>query len=242
MEANPPALPEFVARDSRWLAGNLQYGALLRMPGLRPMGRWQLLQAMLLFAGAPLYAAMFALAVANAVAGGGDAPSRARVVALAAAWSLTLYGPKLLGYLEVLVSRAKRARYGGGARFAAGVACEIVFTLLLDAPMTLTKTFALIRVLSDRKPAWLPQNRRARRVGWIEAARMLWPHTLAGILAFTLLASASWFAAAIAAPFAGGLLVAIPLCVWSSGPTVSAWLRRLGIAATPEEIQAGCSS
>ncbi len=41
-EENPPALPEFLRRDTRWLAGNLQYRHLLLRPGLRPMGRWQL--------------------------------------------------------------------------------------------------------------------------------------------------------------------------------------------------------
>jgi membrane glycosyltransferase len=43
-EANPPALPEFLRRELRWLAGNLQYRHLLRLPGLRPMGRWQLIR------------------------------------------------------------------------------------------------------------------------------------------------------------------------------------------------------
>ena len=61
-EATPPALPEFLRRDSRWLAGNLQYRHLLFRPGFRPMGRWQLVQAILLFAAAPLYVAMLALA------------------------------------------------------------------------------------------------------------------------------------------------------------------------------------
>ncbi len=48
-EANPPALPEFLRRELRWLAGNQQYRHLLRLPGLRPIGRWQLLQAILMF-------------------------------------------------------------------------------------------------------------------------------------------------------------------------------------------------
>jgi membrane glycosyltransferase len=102
--------------------------------------------------------------------------------------------------------------------------------------MTLTKTFALIRVLLGARPAWLPQNRDARRVGWGEAARMLWPHTLAGLVAFAALASVSWSAVAIAAPFAGGLLVAVPLAVVSAAPGPSDWLRAHQVAATPEEL------
>ena len=67
-EANPPALPEFLRRDARWLAGNLQYRHLLRMKGFAPMGRWQLAQAILLFAGASLYTAMLLLAAVMAAA------------------------------------------------------------------------------------------------------------------------------------------------------------------------------
>jgi membrane glycosyltransferase len=33
MEGNPPALPEFMARDERWAAGNMQYLQLIRSPG-----------------------------------------------------------------------------------------------------------------------------------------------------------------------------------------------------------------
>ncbi len=234
-ERNPPALVEFVARDARWLAGNLQYAALLGMSGLRPMGRWQLAQAILLFAGAPLYLAMFALAVVNAATGGSDALPRGQLVMLAAAWSIVLYGPKLLGYVQVLLSRAARTRYGGGVRFATGAAAEIVFTLLLDAPMTVLKATALGRVLLGRTAAWLPQNRVARAVSWGEAGRILWLPTWLGALAFAVLAHVSGFAAAVAVPFAGGLLAAMPLAVLSAHSGFSRTLARLGIAATPEE-------
>ena len=66
-EANPPALPEFMRRELRWLAGNFEYRHLLRMPGLRPMGRWQLVQAILLFGCTPFYLT-FLLAAAWAAA------------------------------------------------------------------------------------------------------------------------------------------------------------------------------
>jgi membrane glycosyltransferase len=235
-ERNPPAFPEFLARDGRWLAGNLQYGRLLLAPGFAPMGRWQLLQAILLFVGAPLYVAMLLL-VAVAVARGETAEvPQGRVAALALAWTLTLYAPKLLGYAQVLLSRSERARYGGLARFALGAATEIAFTLLLDAPAQLSKTFALIRVGAGARAGWAPQNRGARGVSWGEAARLFWPHTLVGIGVFSALAAGSWGAALWAAPFAGGLLTAIPFCVLTADPGVSRWLRRHRVAATPEEL------
>ena len=41
-----------------------------------------------------------------------------------------------------------------------------------------------------------------------------------------------------ALPFAGGLLGAIPFCVATADPAVSAWLRRHRLAAIPEELPA----
>ena len=115
-EANPPALPEFLRRELRWLAGNMQYWHLLRLPGLRPMGRWQLVQAILLFAGTPLYL-LFLLAAATAAATDRtSAFPTAPALALTAAWLGALYAPKLLGYAEVALSPDKRRRYGGLAR------------------------------------------------------------------------------------------------------------------------------
>jgi membrane glycosyltransferase len=235
-EQNPPALPEFFRRDERWMAGNLQYRHLLTDPGFRPMGRWQLVQAILLFATAPLLPVMLALASVDVALGGGAATPNGALLALGAAWLGVLYAPKLLGYLELLALPARRARYGGARNLLLGVLAETAFTLLLDAVAPVHKTLVLIRLALGSGPGWLPQNRGDRGVGWGEAARLLWPHTLFGVSVFALLAAGSWSAVLWALPFAGGLLVAIPFCVLTADPRLSAWLRRRGIAAVPEEL------
>ena len=130
MEGNPPALPEFLARDQRWGAGNMQYFSLLRLPGMTWMGRWQLAQAILLFAGAPLWVAVLVFSAVNAAAGGAtDKPALA--LTMFATWA-ALHAPKLLGYAQVLLRPALAAGYGGRAAFARGAALEIGFTTLLD--------------------------------------------------------------------------------------------------------------
>ncbi|HEX3348486.1 MAG TPA: glucans biosynthesis glucosyltransferase MdoH [Acetobacteraceae bacterium] len=235
-EANPPTLPEFLRRDERWMAGNLQYRHLLAMPGLRPLGRWQLLQAILLFSGGPCYTAMLALAAVGIATTGAVHVPAGRLLALALAWPAAVYAPKWLGDAEVLLSRRRRASYGGAGRFLAGVAAETVFTLLLDAIALPHKTLGMTRLALGVRAGWAPQNRRARGVGWREAARMFWPHTLFGIAALVLLATGSRAAALWLLPFVAGLPLAIPFCVLTSSGTVSAWLRRRGIAAIPEEI------
>ena len=236
-EANPPALPEFLARDARWLAGNLQYLHMLRLPGLAPMGRWQLVQAILLFAGAPLYTVFLLVAAIEAARGGSVPMGPAAAVTLL--WLGFLYAPKLLGYAEVLLKPAERARYGGGRQFLLGAGIEILFALLLDAIGTVNKTLVMIRLVLGAGGGWAPQNRAARGVGWAEATRMLWPHTLVGFLSFAGFALGGWVPVLWAFPVAGGLLVAIPLCVCTADPRFGAWLRAKKIAALPEEFFSG---
>ena len=235
-EANPPALPEFMRRELRWLAGNFEYRHLLTMPGLRPMGRWQLVQAILLFACTPFYLP-FLLATAWAaatdpVSGFPSGPA----LTTTAIWAGALYAPKLLGYLEVLLSEPKASRYGGRARFLASAILEIVFTLLMDAINTFAKTVTTIRIALGMRAGWYPQNRMDRGVSWWEAARLLWPQTVLGILVFAGLNQAGWTAVVWAVPFAGGLVVAIPFCVVTSLPDIGNWLRRARLAAIPEEL------
>jgi membrane glycosyltransferase len=235
-EVFPPALPEHLGRELRWLAGNMQYGHLLRLNLLRPMGRWQLVQAILLFAGAP-FCVLFLLGAATAAATDrASAFPAGAALTLTLAWSGALYAPKLLGYLEVLISRTKRARYGGAARFLAGVLAETVFTLTYDAIGPLSKTVAIVRLVLGARPGWAAQNRFDRGVGWAEAARLCWPHTLLGIAVFTAFACAGGRAVLWALPFAGGLLVAVPFAVLTADQRLGRWLRRNGIAAVPEEI------
>ena len=110
--------------------------------------------------------------------------------------------------------------------------------LLMDAIAQLHKTLAILRLALGRKPGWLPQNRADRGVSWAEATRLFWPHTLVGLATFAAFAQAGMPAILWAAPFAGGLPLAIPFCVLTANPKFSAWLRHHQIAAIPEELNA----
>ena len=235
-EANPPTLPEFLRRELRWLAGNLQYRHLLRLPGLRLMGRWQLVQAILLFTGSPLYL-LFLLAAAAAAATDATSPfPAAPALALTVAWLGALYAPKLLGYAEVALSPDQRQRYGGLARLACGAAAEIGFTLLLDAVSAVAKAGAMVRLAFGAHSGWTPQNRNDRGVPWGEAARLLWPQTVLGVLVFAGFAAAGWTATLWALPLAGGLLAAIPLAVLTADRRLGRWMRAKLVVAVPEEL------
>lgn len=234
-EENPPALPEFLLRELRWMEGNLQYRSLMALPGLRPLGRWQLAQAMLMFFGAPLYLLIFELGALAAALG--ERVDAGWALATVLASMLALHSPKLLGYVQVSLSPKLRARYGGAFRFVCGVMSELVFSLLLDPISLFSKTLAMARLGLGAGQGWTPQNRADRRVTWRESTRLLWPHTLFGALMLSGYAAGSWVAALWALPLAGGLLIAVPFCVLASSERVSRILQQRGIAAIPEELR-----
>lgn len=239
LEANPPAMPEFLRRDERWGAGNMQYFRLFGLPGLTRLGQLQLVQAILLFLGAPLYALALALAALNAVTGGGaDTPMGALALAILA-HGLCYFAPKFAGYAQALAQRRVAGSYGGRAAFARGALAEALFMQLFEPLSTLNKAIFLAALPFGARTGWLPQNRADRGVAWTDAARLLWPHTLLGLAASAAFAATSGAALALALPFTLGPVLAIPLCVLSADPGVSAWLRRRGIAATPEELRGG---
>ncbi|MBP0464164.1 glucans biosynthesis glucosyltransferase MdoH [Roseomonas sp. PWR1] len=234
-EGNPPTFGDFVTRDLRWAGGNMQYLALLRLPGQTWMARWQLVQAILLFLGAPLWCAILLLAAANALTGGGAAtPTLALVALLAAGWACH-YAPKLAGYAEMLAKPALAARYGGRGAVARGAAAEILFTTLMEPARLMAQSLFLVALPFGLKVGWVPQNRADRGVAWEDAARQFWPPTLAGVLLTIGFAAASPLALLLAAPVLASLLLAIPFAVVTADADFSARLRAAGLCALPEE-------
>ncbi|MGA7806599.1 glucans biosynthesis glucosyltransferase MdoH, partial [Bradyrhizobium sp.] len=60
-EENPPTLIEFIRRDLRWCQGNMQYWRFLTLPGLKPVSRYQLVLAILMFIGSPAWIGLLVL-------------------------------------------------------------------------------------------------------------------------------------------------------------------------------------
>jgi len=174
-EANPPALPEFMRRELRWLAGNFEYRHLLRMPGLRPMGRWQLIQAILLFGCSPFYL-VFLLASVWAAATDTTSPFPFwPALATTLIWAGALYAPKLLGYLEVMSSRTKRSLMVARRVAERDRIGNDIHAVTGPRSTCWPKPRPTIRIAFGSRPRWTVQNRTARGVTWAEAAVLLWP-------------------------------------------------------------------
>ena len=239
-EENPASLLEFIRRDLRWCQGNMQYWHLLGLPGLRPVSRYQLVFAILMFLGSPAWIALLILGTLAVAA----APNPADLIrpdagaALFAATLLMWVSPKLATFLDVLTRPKERWSFGGTLRFLASSLCETIFSLLLAPIMWFGHTLFLARLPFRRTVGWASQMRDDHAVPLGLACRALWPHTLVGVGTIALLAATHPAAIVYALPLAAGLALSIPLAVITARPAVGAALLRAGIGRLPEETAA----
>jgi membrane glycosyltransferase len=236
-EENPPTMLEFAQRDIRWCQGNMQYVRLLDLPGLYPMSRFQLVWAILMFAGIPAWTLMIALLPVTAWQAQGIAGFPATLAIGLYITFFTMYlMPKIAGLLDAMLTRGGVKRYGGWLRFAAGAAIEMAFSFLQGAVSTIRTSIFMIGLLFGKSVVWGGQARDAQRLSWTAAAWTLWPQTLFGILvcgALLLIAPAVfWWSL----PLTAGYLLAIPFAVLTAHPAFGRALQRLGLCGIPEDF------
>ena len=211
-ESHPPTLPDYLVRDVRWAAGNMQYRHLLRRPDLGPLGRLQMLQAILHYGLTPFWFAMLPLAALNAALLLTDTA----LVLTVGGWGVQ--GPNLRGSADVVLGPALGGACGGAARFARSCVQEIGATLVLDPVIAAHKSWAVLGLALGRRVGWAGQVREGHAIGWPAGWRLFWPHTAAGLAILGLFGSASGFAGLASLPFAAGLVLSVPFAVLTSVP------------------------
>lgn len=236
-EENPPTLTEFIRRDQRWCQGTLQYGYFLFTPGLKPVSRFQLAFAMLMFLGSPAWIGLLitgtlALA-ATPVPADFIRPDagRALLVIILVMW----FAPKIATVIDVLTRPQLRRNFGGTARFLSSVLTETVFFILLSPIMWVCHTLFLAGLPFGRVIGWIGQMRDDHTVPWSQALHQLWPHTALGVASLGLVATTHPNALVYAFLLAGGPALSIPLAVFTARPALGRLLTRIGIGRLPEE-------
>ena len=238
-EENPPNLLDFIQRDLRWCAGNLQYVSFLKLPGLKVTSRIQLLLAVLMFLLGPAWL----LGVGLFIALLSQAATISNVLDVAYAWPLlaviwvmTLM-PKLGSALLVLFRSSQRQAFGGVFRFVPSLVVEIIFSTIISPIMWVSQTLFMIGAVFGKKAGWAIQNRDEASLSWSRAIKAFWGHTLIGLLLALPLVLTHPLALLPVALFLGGLWMAIPFAVFSAHPALGRVMQRRGWLATPDEVQ-----
>jgi membrane glycosyltransferase len=237
-EENPPTILEFAKRDLRWCLGNLQYLKLLDIPGLKPMSRFQLVWAILMFVGLPAWTLMIALLPLKVI----EDRDLAFYPSGLAAWLYVLFftmylAPKLAGAIDILLTKGGTARYGGTGRFLVSAALELVFSFLQGAVSTFRTTLFMIGLAFGRaRIGWNGQARDAQALSVATAFSGLWPHLLFGLYIFGTLWVLSPAVLAWSLPLTAGYLLAIPFAVITAAPALGRWFQRSGLCGIPEDF------
>ena len=236
-EENPPTLLEFIRRDLRWCQGNMQYWGFLTMPGLKPVSRYQLGLAILMFIGSPAWIGMLVLgtlALARV-----DTPAdfmRADAgIALFVCVLVMWFSPKIASAIDILLRPKLQHEFGGTARFVANFLIEAVYSVLLCPIVWFGHTIFLSGLMLGRDIGWIGQTRDDHAVPFTQAARSLWPHTLLGCATLGILATTQPLALPYALFLAGGPALSIPFAMMTAWPSVGRLFARVGIGRLPEE-------
>lgn len=254
-EEGPQSLIESAKRDRRWSQGNLQHTWLLFSKGLHPFNKVHLLMGILGYCASPLWLMFLALSTWVAIdhkwsglttilpAQGflGDFIHLSMMEHGLLVFGLTivlLLGPKLMAWLLLAVNRARAQLFGGLWRTAVGIAIEFLLSTLIAPILMLFHTKFIAFMFLGRSVEWKAQKRRADQgTGWLQSLLAHGGQTLVAvawaILAWEISQMLFWWLS----PVLIGLLVSIPLSVFTSRPTVGHWLRRKGLLLTPEESQ-----
>ena len=236
-EENPPTLIEFIRRDLRWCQGNMQYWRFLGFPGLRPVNRYNLAVAILMFIGSAAWIGLLLLATLSVAFAATPAEfirpdlGMALFVLVLVMW----FAPKTATVIDILLRPQARLAFGGTGRFLGNVAIEYIFSILLVPIEWFSHTVFLAGLLFGHEIGWIGQTRDDHAVPLALAFRNLWPHTLLGCGTIGVLAATHPAAIPYALFLAAGPALAIPLAVVTALPSIGGTMARIGIGRLPEE-------
>ncbi len=236
-EENPPTLLEFIRRDLRWCQGNMQYWRFLSLPGLKPVSRYQLALAMLMFIGSPAWIGL--LVLGTLALAFSDTPASfiradagmALLVCVLVMW----FAPKIASAIDILLRPELRRAFGGTGLFIINYVIETVYSILLCPILWFGHTIFLTGLLFGREIGWIGQTRDDHAVPFTQALHNLWPHTLLGCAALGLLAVTQPAGIPYALLLAAGPALAIPFAMVTAWPLLGSFAARVGIGRLPEE-------
>ncbi len=250
-EEAPQAMIENAQRERRWCQGNLQHGLVLFARGLRGVSRLHLGLGICGYLAGPLWLAFLltfnwihwfqsytglSSITVHAFTPYLNLSGTAHALLIFVICMVVIMMPKALALIELAYDAPRRRAFGGLERATVSVVAETVFSTLHAPLLMLWHTRFVVTNLFGVSVGWGTQKRAADGTAWTFAIRRHWGHTLIGLVwgAFMWRLGPSlfwWFT-----PVLAGMVLSIPLSVFTSRRSLGAHARRLGIFLTPEEI------
>jgi membrane glycosyltransferase len=251
-EEAPQALTDNAQRERRWCQGNLQHTLVLFTKGLRGVSRLHLILGISGYVAGPLWLAFLLtfdwmrwfhnftglselppVSAWNPYLRGLSATAHAFLIFCICMFVIML--PKALALIDLAYDWKRRKIFGGLARTTAGVLWETIFSTLHAPMLMLWHTRFVLTNLVGASVGWTTQKRDADGTTWTYALARHWGHLLIGLVwgyfMWQLDPSMFWWFT----PVLAGMVLSLPLSVFTSRRTIGLRARSLGLFLTPEE-------
>ena len=249
-EEAPQGLIENAQRDRRWCQGNLQHGMLLLAQGLKGISRLHLLLGIFGYLAGPLW--FLFLVTFNWMWAYKRFTGLSDITVHSWTKSLNLSGsehafmlfiicmsvlmlPKVLAILDLARDFDRQRSFGGLPSAIVSTVLETAFSTL-HAPLQMLWHLRFVTtIVLGMSVSWGSQNRESDGTTWLYAFKRHWGHTLVGLIWGGLVwmlqpAMFAWFI-----PVFSGMVLAIPISVFTSRSSWGWHARSLGLFLTPEE-------
>jgi membrane glycosyltransferase len=242
---------ENAQRDRRWCQGNLQHGLVLFARGLRGISRIHLLLGIFGYLASPLWLLFLLTFNWDLWFKGHTGLSAITVSARTPFITLTgtehaflifaicmtvIFLPKILALLDLALHRRRRLAFGGLRHAVAGALVETVFSTLHAPLQMLWHSTFVATILLGVGVHWGPQRRTADGIAWSQAFRKHWGHTALGLVWGAAVWRIDPFTFWWFAPVVAGMVLSIPLSVYTSRSGWGERARAWGLFRTPEEL------
>jgi membrane glycosyltransferase len=250
-EEAPQDMIENAQRDRRWCQGNMQHAMVVFAKGLRGVSRVHLLMGIFGYLSSPLW--LLFLLTFNYILWVRESSGLSDITVHAFTPFLKLDGPqhaflifslcmiviflpKVLALIDLSFDSQRKRAFGGMSHAAASAVAETFFSALQAPLQMLWHSKFVATILFGIGVNWGTQNRSADGISWPTAIRQHWGHTVIGLVwgyAVWQLDQPTflWFA-----PVVLGMVISIPLSVFTSRATWGEHARKSGLFLTPEEL------
>jgi membrane glycosyltransferase len=249
-EESPPTILDYAARDRRWCQGNLQHWRLLTVQGLHWLNRWHLLNGIMSYLSAPLWLLFLFLNTVKVLLAFGEGTSimflpgyfattqKEKMIeglVLLGVTMVFLFGPKILALIVAIRHKDYIAMFGGRWKAMVSACREALLSIFLAPVFMMFHTEAVIATLLGIKVGWGTQRRTDEGIPWRTAIAYHGLQTILGLGwgGITYLLVPTFFL--WLSPVIVGLLFSIPICVYTSRPSLGLKAMEKRRFLTPEE-------
>ena len=250
-EECPPSMIDFAIRDRRWCQGNMQHIKVLISKGLHPISRIHFIIGIMSYLSSPLWLCFLLVGLCVAL-GRNIFPTEyfpttytlfpnwpifdaIGVISLFVFSIFMLIFPKILG-LIIYLKQNKPQDIGGRLGAIKSTLAEIIFSALSAPIMMMFQSKFVFDIFAGNDAGWKTQNRDETGTSWKEAGRRHFWHTLLGIVTSLVVWKYAHELFWWMLPITLGLMLSIPVSVFSSREKLGISAQKHKFFIIPEEI------